>query len=88
VDPYILKLSKNGGEWSASCPSHFTPRGMATGTNWMGGQVGHRASLSVVEKTKISYPCRELNSGSSASQHAAHRYTELAMVPRPTMSIL
>jgi len=25
IIPYILNLEPSGGEWSASCPGHFTP---------------------------------------------------------------
>jgi hypothetical protein len=34
-----------GGEWSASCPCHFSP-----GTNWTGEQVDPRADLGVMDK--------------------------------------
>jgi hypothetical protein len=30
-------LALVGGEWSASLPSHFTPRERAPGTHWIGG---------------------------------------------------
>jgi hypothetical protein len=33
----------DGGEWSASLPSHFTPRERAPGTHWIGGWLGPRA---------------------------------------------
>jgi hypothetical protein len=34
VDPLILDLVPDGGEWSASCPGYFTPRERASGTHW------------------------------------------------------
>jgi hypothetical protein len=39
-----------GSEWSASYPSHFTPRERVSGTHWTGGWVGPRTSLDNVEK--------------------------------------
>jgi len=35
----LLTSVLNGGEWSASCPSHFNPREIAPGTHWIGGWV-------------------------------------------------
>jgi hypothetical protein len=52
----FLTSAKDGGEWSASCPSRFTPRGLAPGTKWMVRQVGHRAILYAVKKRQISCP--------------------------------
>jgi hypothetical protein len=43
-----------GGEWSASCPGHFSPRERVPGTHWIGGQVGPRAGLDDVEKSKFT----------------------------------
>jgi len=41
IGPGILDLhmppTLDGGEWSASCPGHFTPRERAPDTNWTGG---------------------------------------------------
>jgi len=36
----FLTLALGGHEWSASCPSHFTPKGRAPGTHWIGGWIG------------------------------------------------
>jgi hypothetical protein len=55
-----LTSALDGGEWSTSRPGRFT-----TGTNWVGGWVGHRAGLDTVEKRKISSP-----------DHQAGNYTE------------
>jgi hypothetical protein len=51
----------DGGKWSASLPSHFTPREKAPGTHWIGDWVGPRAILDVVVKRKIPNPHQELN---------------------------
>jgi hypothetical protein len=45
---YSSTSAPGGGEWSTSCPDHFTP-----GTYWIGGWVGLRAGLDAVEKGKI-----------------------------------
>jgi hypothetical protein len=50
-----------GGEWSASLPSRFTPRGRAPGTHCIGGWLGPRAGLDDVEKRKfLTLPGHEL----------------------------
>jgi len=36
---HSLTSALDGSEWSASCPSHFTPRVRAPGTCWIGGWV-------------------------------------------------
>jgi hypothetical protein len=51
--PLLLTLALDGGEWPASCPSHFTPSEIAPGTHWTGGRVGPRAGMDVMEKRKI-----------------------------------
>jgi hypothetical protein len=64
--PPFLISALDGSEWSASRPfrlntyTHFT-------VNW----AHHRADLDVMEKRKISYPCRESNPDSSAVQPVA-----------------
>jgi len=40
-------LALDGGEWSVSRPSQFTPMERAPGTHWIGGWVGSRAVLDV-----------------------------------------
>jgi hypothetical protein len=42
---HSLTLPLDGGEWSASCPSCFTPRERVPGTHWIGAWVGPRAIL-------------------------------------------
>jgi hypothetical protein len=36
IVPHILDFTLDGGEWSASWPSHFTPRETAPGIHWIG----------------------------------------------------
>jgi len=43
-----LTSALDGGEWSASCPGHFTHRERAPGTHWIGGWVGPRVGLDTV----------------------------------------
>jgi hypothetical protein len=51
----FLTLALDGGEWSASCPSHFTPRETAPAILWIRGWVGARVNLdAVVIKVKLS----------------------------------
>jgi hypothetical protein len=37
IAPSFFILAIDGGEWSASCPSRFTPREIALSTHCMGG---------------------------------------------------
>jgi hypothetical protein len=64
VDVYIhifLTLVLDGREWSASCPSHFTPGKRAPGTHWIGGLVDPTAGLDDVENRKfLALPGLEL----------------------------
>jgi hypothetical protein len=56
VDVYIhifLTSALAGGEWSASCPSHFTPGERAPCTHWIGGWVDPRAGQDDLEKKKF-----------------------------------
>jgi len=58
----FLTLALDGGEWSVSCPSHFTPVENAPNAHLVVGWVGHRASLNASEKRKIPYSCCESSS--------------------------
>jgi hypothetical protein len=49
IAPPFFTLSLDGGEWSALCPGHFTPREREPGTHWIGGWVGTRAGLDTME---------------------------------------
>jgi hypothetical protein len=57
----FLTSALDGGEWSASWPSRFTPRERASGIHWIGGWMGPRAVLDAVVMRKIPSPRRELN---------------------------
>jgi hypothetical protein len=57
----FLTSALAGGEWSASCPGHFTPEEEAPGTHWIGGWVDPRAGLNAVENRKfLTLPGLEL----------------------------
>jgi hypothetical protein len=65
----ILTLGLGGGEWSAACPSHFTPS-----THWRGGWVGPRAGLNMMVKRLSPYPGWELN-----PTHPTHNLVTMLM---------
>jgi hypothetical protein len=50
IDPRILDLGAEGGEWSASHLVCFTPRERAPSTHWIEGWMGPRAGLDAVVK--------------------------------------
>jgi hypothetical protein len=56
----------DGGQWSASCPSHFTPGEGASNTHLIGSWIGPRASVYMVVKRKITAPYSESNPGCPA----------------------
>jgi hypothetical protein len=70
---------KSGGEWSASRPSHFTPREKASGTHRIGGWVGSRAVLDAVMERKIPSPGRESNPRTPIVQPVAQSYSDWAI---------
>jgi hypothetical protein len=61
IAPHILNIGIDGSEWSASRSGHFTPGERSPGARWIGGYVGRRAGLKLVEKRKIPSLCRESN---------------------------
>jgi hypothetical protein len=61
IDLRILASARDGGEWSVSRSSRFTPRKSAPGTHWIGGWVGPRAGLDAVVKRKVPSPWRDSN---------------------------
>jgi hypothetical protein len=79
VDAYIhvfLTTALLRGEWSPSCPCHFTPGERAPGTIWIGGWIG----LDDMEKLKfVTLP--DSNSGPSVVQSLDSRYTDYATEP-------
>jgi hypothetical protein len=51
----------DGGDWSASRPSRFTPKERAPGAHWIGEWVNPRAGLDAVVKRKIPRHCQGSN---------------------------
>jgi len=51
----------NGGEWSAPCPSRFTPRKTAPGTHLLGGWAGSQAGKNVAVNRKNPFPASAWN---------------------------
>jgi len=49
----FLTLALDVGEWSASSPSHFTPRVRATNIHWIRGWMGPGTSQDAVVKRKL-----------------------------------
>jgi hypothetical protein len=65
----ILNLGTDGGDWSASCPCHFTPGDITTSTQWIGSWVDHRAGLDTVGKNRLLLPGTEPQSSIPQSSH-------------------
>jgi hypothetical protein len=61
IIPPFLTSAPDGGEWSASHPSHFTSGGKSSRTHWLGGWVDPGTSLDAVVYRKIPYTCWGLN---------------------------
>jgi hypothetical protein len=72
---HSLTSALDGGEWSASRIGRFTPGDRAPGIHWLGGWVGSRADLDVVEKKKLPNPRREPNPRTSIVHSTDSRYT-------------
>jgi hypothetical protein len=70
---HSLNTTLDGGEWSASLLSRFTPRQRAPDTHWIGDWVGLRADLDAAAYRKIPSPCRDSNP--PIIQSVAQRYT-------------
>jgi hypothetical protein len=73
IAPPFFTWALDGGEWSASRPRRFTPRGSAPGTHRRLGEP--RANLDAVEKKKS---CTAVNR-TRAVQPVARRYTDWAI---------
>jgi hypothetical protein len=73
---HSLTSALDGGEQSASCPGHFTPRERAPATHWIGGWVGPRGVLDTVVKKKIPSLCHESNPRTLIIQPIAQHYTD------------
>jgi hypothetical protein len=76
---HSLTSALDGGEWSASRPSRFTPRKTVPGTHWIGGWVGPRAILDAVVWRKIPSSRRESNPRTPIVQPVAQSYTDWAI---------
>jgi hypothetical protein len=76
---HSLISALDGGEWSASRPSLFTPRERAPGTHWIGNWAGSRASLDAMVKRKIHSPRRESNPRTPIVQPVAQGHTDWAI---------
>lgn len=48
VGPPFFTLALDGDEWPASHPYQFIPRDRACETHWIGGWLGSRASVGIV----------------------------------------
>jgi len=55
----FLTLAPGRGEWSASCFSHFTSEETATDTHWIGGWVGLRANMVLMESNLNCSVCSQ-----------------------------
>jgi hypothetical protein len=64
IAPPFLTSALDGGEQLASRPYRVTPGEIAAGTRCIGGRMSPRAGLDAAEYRKISWVCRESNSGS------------------------
>jgi hypothetical protein len=73
---HSLTSALDGGEWSVSCTSHFTPRERDPGTHWIGGWVGPSTVLDVVVKRKTPSPCWALNPRTLIVQPVAQCHTD------------
>jgi hypothetical protein len=69
------------GEWSASCPGHFTPEERAPGTHWIGGWVGPRTSLDDIQNRKF-LTLLGLKHQTLVIQPVASRYNNCAIPAR------
>jgi hypothetical protein len=75
MDVYIqifLTWALVGGEWSASCPGHFTPSEKTLGTLWTGDSVGPRACLDDRDEEILDFN-REPNHNSSTDIQSSYR---------------
>jgi hypothetical protein len=75
---HSLTSSLDGGQWSASRPSRFTPRERASCTHWIVGWVGPRAGPYTVVKRKIPSSRWESNPRSSNRPTLSHSLYRLS----------
>jgi len=67
--------------WSAAHPDRFMPRERASGTDWIGGSVGPRAGLDILENRNIS--CQGQH-----PDHPAHRLVAIPSEPSQFTTLL
>jgi hypothetical protein len=82
-----LTLALDGGEWSASRPSRFSPRERAPSTHLIGGWVGPRFVMDAVVRRKIPSPCQDSNPRTLIIQPIAECYTDWAIMALPVIHI-
>lgn len=66
--PLILNLGTTRTRAVNFTPWPIYPRGKNASTHWIGGWVGHSASLNVLDKRKISWPSQDSNPRLSSPQ--------------------
>lgn len=67
----FLIMELDGGRWSTSCSSHFTPSAKEHPLHSVVGLMDSRANLDVLEWRKISYLCQDSNPRLSCSSVVA-----------------
>jgi hypothetical protein len=72
---HSLISALDGGEWSASRPSRFTPKERDPGAHWIGGWVGPRVVLDAMVKREILSSRQASNPRTPIIQPVAQRYT-------------
>jgi hypothetical protein len=77
---HYLTSPLDGGEWSASQAGCFT-----SGTHWIGGRMGARASLEMAVKRKFSSPARTRTRGHPTRSPTLYHWTILA--PQASISL-
>jgi hypothetical protein len=76
----FLTLALNGVSGKRHFPPLYPGEG-APSTHRIGGSVGPRGNLDIIEKRKVSFPCRVSNSGRPA-RSVITLPTELSRLPR------
>jgi hypothetical protein len=73
ISTHSLTSALDGGEWSVSRSSRFTPRERAPGTHWIAGWVGPRTGMDTVRKRKIPTTRRYSNPDRPARRQSLYR---------------
>jgi hypothetical protein len=80
IAPRIVDLGTRWG-WSALRPGLFIPRERAPGSQWIGGWLGRRTGLDVVEKRKIPSTCQKHINEVASIRLSAHFVCEIYRIP-------